>query len=60
MDSSETEVKKMKLYKVTITDQFNEKCVYTVSAKSELDALIELRATSICAKDIVSAIEEVS
>lgn len=50
----------MKLYKVTITDQFHKKWVYTVSAKSELDALIELRATSICPQDIVSTIEELS
>lgn len=50
----------MKLYRVTTTDQFNDKWVYTVSADSEREALMKLRATSICLQDVVLNIEEVN
>lgn len=51
--------KGMKLYKVTTTDQYNRNWVYTVSADSEREALMKLRATSICLQDVVLSIEEV-
>lgn len=47
------------MYRVTVADQFSEKWVYTVSADSEREALMKLRATSICLQDVVLSIEEV-
>ena len=53
------EVQKMKLYKVTTTDQYNRNWVYTVSADSEREALWKVKANAISSGETVSIIEEV-
>lgn len=49
--------KGMKLYKVTTTDQFHDKRVFTVAAKSQYEALTK---ASISPRETVLTIEEVS
>ena len=49
--------KGMKLYKVTTTDQFHDKKVLTVAAKSQYEALTK---TSVNPRETVLTIEEVS
>lgn len=49
--------KGMKLYKVTTTDQFHDKRVFTVAAKSQYEALTK---ASISSRENVLTIEEVS
>ena len=51
------EAQKMKLYKVTTIDQFHDKKVLTVAAKSQYEALTK---TSVNPRETVLTIEEVS
>lgn len=48
---------KMKLYKVTTTDRYHYKRVFTVAAKSQYEALT--KASVICPHENVLTIEEV-
>lgn len=51
------EVQKMKLYKVTTVDQYHDKRVFTVAAKSQYEALT--KASVISPHENVLTIEEV-
>ena len=50
------EAQKMKIYKVTTIDQFHDKRVFTVAAKSQYEALTK---ASVSPRETVLTIEEV-
>lgn len=56
-ENTKRRYKGMKLYKVTTTDQFHDKRVFTVAAKSQYEALTK---ASISSRENVLTIEEVS
>lgn len=55
-ENTKRRYKGMKLYKVTTTDQFHDKRVFTVAAKSQYEALTK---ASISSRENVLSIEEV-
>lgn len=55
-ENTKRRYKGMKLYKVTTTDQFHDKRVFTVAAKSQYEALTK---ASISSRENVLTIEEV-